>query len=169
MSVAQSMKHISNLERKLGKANKIAAKGSDMKLSDVLKLQSKSNAICSEIKKSMTEYDGSDPSMEESRAILSKMQHIVDLTEDQLKQLIAAQARFNELRIGGMVKRNIGKTDTVSKELSNLLQSKAPAEMKGEADALEARRAAAFEKACRVFANAQGGEEKADEVGEDSD
>lgn len=57
MSVAQSMKHISNLERKLGKANKIAAKGSDMKLSDVLKLQSKSNAICSEIKKSMAEYD----------------------------------------------------------------------------------------------------------------
>lgn len=91
--------------------------------------------------------------------------HVLDPCRETSKK--STDTRYSTYT--GMVKRNIGKTDTVSKELSNLLQSKAPADMKAEADALEARRAAAFEKACKVFANAQGGEEKADEVGEDSD
>ena len=49
-------KRISDLERKLGKANKIVAKGNDIKFADAIKLGRKSNSIVSTINKGVKEY-----------------------------------------------------------------------------------------------------------------
>lgn len=56
----------------------------------------------------------------------------------------------------------MGKTEVASKELSGLMVSKAPADVKGEAEALEKRRAAAFAKANGAYEGATGGENEAD-------
>ncbi|KAK7724302.1 hypothetical protein SLS64_000636 [Diaporthe eres] len=45
------------MSRKLEKSIKIADKGPNMKLGDVIKLGRKTNSIVSEIKKSINEYD----------------------------------------------------------------------------------------------------------------
>lgn len=45
------------LERKLTKANKIAAKGEKMKVGDAIKLGRKSQSMASTINKGMREYD----------------------------------------------------------------------------------------------------------------
>lgn len=57
MSVKHVQGHISAIERKLGKTVKIAEKGADMKLSDVIKLGRKTNSIVSELKKSTNDYE----------------------------------------------------------------------------------------------------------------
>lgn len=44
------------VERKLGKANKIAAKGDDISYKDAIKLGQKSNSIVSTIKKGIKDY-----------------------------------------------------------------------------------------------------------------
>jgi hypothetical protein len=93
------------------------------------------------------------------------MKHIVDLTETQLNGLVTNKATFDKLHVGGLVKKNMAKTSAASVELSAVMLEKAPADLKPEAIALEKRRTDAFEKASAAFANAQGGEDKAD--GED--
>jgi hypothetical protein len=55
-SLEKIQKNLSDIERKLTKAGKIAAKGSDIKLGDAIKLGSKNNAIVSTIKKGIKEY-----------------------------------------------------------------------------------------------------------------
>lgn len=57
MSISKVSGHIDAIERKLGKSIKLAEKGSGMKLGDVVKLGRKTNSICSEINKSVKEYD----------------------------------------------------------------------------------------------------------------
>lgn len=57
MSISKVESHIDAIERKLGKAIKIAEKGNGMKLGDVIKLGQKTNSIVSELKKSVSEYD----------------------------------------------------------------------------------------------------------------
>lgn len=59
MALDKVIKHLEAVERKLGKANKIAAKGDDMKLNDAMKLGRKINSIISTIKKSIKDYDAS--------------------------------------------------------------------------------------------------------------
>lgn len=57
MSVKKVQAHIDAIQRKLEKSIKIADKGPNMKLGDVIKLGRKTNSIVSEIKKSINEYD----------------------------------------------------------------------------------------------------------------
>lgn len=57
MSIQKVNTHIDAIDRKLGKSLKIAEKGNDLKLGDVVKLGRKTNSICSEINKSVKEYD----------------------------------------------------------------------------------------------------------------
>jgi hypothetical protein len=57
MSVKKVQGHIDAIQRKLEKSIKIADKGPNMKLGDVIKLGRKTNSIVSEIKKSINEYD----------------------------------------------------------------------------------------------------------------
>lgn len=64
--------------------------------------------------------------------------------------------------IAGLVKKNIGKTDTSSKELSALMLAKAPANLKAEAEGLEQRRATAFQKTVATYEGASGGENDAE-------
>ena len=54
-------KDLSDIERKLGKCNKIAEKGEKLSLGDALKLGRKSNSIISTIKKGIKDYDVSCP------------------------------------------------------------------------------------------------------------
>ena len=68
----------------------------------------------------------------------------------------------------GLVKRNLIKTAEASDELSKLMVSKAPAELKAQGEALAQRRNRAFDRALAVYANASGGDDLAD-GGEDSD
>jgi hypothetical protein len=56
MSLDKVQKNLSDIERKLGKSNKIVGKGSNIKLTDAIKLGSKSNSIVSTIKKGIKEY-----------------------------------------------------------------------------------------------------------------
>jgi len=59
----------------------------------------------------------------------------------------------------------MGKTSDASVKLEAVMLSKTPADLKGEAEKLSARRQAAFDKATKAYANAEGGEDQAD--GED--
>ncbi|KAJ4414150.1 hypothetical protein N0V82_008117 [Gnomoniopsis sp. IMI 355080] len=168
MSIQKVNGHIDAIDRKLGKSLKIAQKGNDLKLGDVVKLGRKTNSICSEINKSVKEYDGATPSAEEAASILKKMEKVVDLTEKELDLLVKSKARIDELHLGGLVKRNLSKSQEAGVAFSKQLLEKAPADLKDSATALEDRRSKAFEKAVSAFANAQGGEEQADEE-DDSD
>jgi hypothetical protein len=56
-SIDKVFKHLDAVERKIGKANKIAAKGTDLKLNDAIKLGRKSNSIISTVKKGIKDYD----------------------------------------------------------------------------------------------------------------
>jgi hypothetical protein len=62
----------------------------------------------------------------------------------------------------------MAKTSAASEDLSKIMLSKAPAELKQEAEELNKRRDTSFKKATAAFANSSGGEEKADEE-DDSD
>jgi hypothetical protein len=55
-SLEKIQKNLSDIERKLTKAVKIASKGQDVKLGDAIKLGRKSNSIVSTIKKGIKEY-----------------------------------------------------------------------------------------------------------------
>lgn len=68
----------------------------------------------------------------------------------------------------GLVKRNLTKSQEAGIAFSKQLLEKAPADLKDSATALEERRSKSFEKAVAAFANAQGGEDQADEE-DDSD
>lgn len=57
MSMDKVQKNINDLERKLGKANKIVAKGEKIGYGDAIKLGRKSNAMVSSINKGIKEYD----------------------------------------------------------------------------------------------------------------
>ena len=57
MSMDKVQKNINDLERKLGKSNKIVAKGDKIGLKDAIKLGRKSNAMVSSINKGIKEYD----------------------------------------------------------------------------------------------------------------
>ncbi|KAI9680233.1 MAG: hypothetical protein M1822_007232 [Bathelium mastoideum] len=165
MSFQAIQKNLSDIERKLGKANKIAAKGDGISYKDSIKLARKSNSIISTIKKGIKEYGSFEPSEDEAKKLLAQMSRIVDMTEEQLSLLVKDQAHLNKLKVGGLVKRSVGKTQATSKELSDVMVSKAPGSVKGDAEKLEGRRNAAFEKATTAFAGETGGEEEGE--GED--
>ncbi|KAK6538272.1 hypothetical protein TWF694_011151 [Orbilia ellipsospora] len=158
-------KNLSDIERKISKAIKILGKGEALKLGDAIKLGRKNNAIVSTIRKGIKEYDGANPSAVESKKVLAQMKTIVTLTETQLELLITNKPHTEKLRVGGLVKRSILKSQEASEELSKLMLDKTPEDLKSEAQALEQRRKATFEKASAVYAAAIGGEENAD--GED--
>jgi hypothetical protein len=101
MSLQKIEKNLGDIERKLGKSNKIASKD-DIKLGDAIKLGTKSNSIVSTIKKEIKEYQAFNPSEAEAKGILEKMKVIVDLTETQLGLLVQKQAHFEKLHVGGM-------------------------------------------------------------------
>ncbi|KAG6360007.1 hypothetical protein INS49_011063 [Diaporthe citri] len=165
MSVKKVQGHIDAIQRKLEKSIKIADKGPNMKLGDVIKLGRKTNSIVSEIKKSISEYDGADPTPEEAQVILTKMEKVVELTEKELATIVQNKPRIDELHVGGLVKRNLLNSQEAGAKFSVTLNEKAPDNLKPSAQALEERRNKAFDKAVSVFANAQGGEDQAD--GED--
>ncbi|KAK8111970.1 uncharacterized protein PG998_008427 [Apiospora kogelbergensis] len=143
------------LERKLTKANKIAAKGEKMKVGDAIKLGRKSQSMASTINKGMREYDDTDPTPEESQDMLMQMTRIVELTEEQVNSLIGCSGYLKDkLHVGGLVKRNLVKTSE--------------AKLKGEGQALAKRRNIAFEKALAVYGNATGGDDLANGA-DDSD
>jgi hypothetical protein len=56
MSFDKVQKNLADIERKIGKSNKIVAKGDKIGLKDAIKLGSKSNSIVSTIKKGIKEY-----------------------------------------------------------------------------------------------------------------
>ncbi|KAK8065456.1 hypothetical protein PG997_012203 [Apiospora hydei] len=162
--------NIDALERKLTKANKIAAKGEKMKVGDAIKLGRKSQSMAATINKGMKEYDDTDPTPQESQAMLTQMTRIVELTEEQVNHLIGASGYLKDkLHVGGLVKRNLIKTSEASEALSHLMVSKAPPELKAEGQALAKRRNVAFDKALAVYGNATGGDDLGNDGADDSD
>merc|ERR1712071_172190 len=161
------IKSLKDLERKTTKTSKIVSKGSHMTLGDAIKLGRKSNSIVSTIKKGIKEYDGFEPTNAEAKKVYDQMVTIVNLTESQLKLLVENKATFDKLRVGGLVKKNIIKTEEASSDLAKLLVSKAPPELKAGADVLEKRASASFVAAIRAFKDVSGGEDKEAELGED--
>lgn len=79
--------------------------------------------------------------------------------------LIATKPRFDQLKVGGLIRINLKKFEEVSKQLDKIVEEKAPADLKPKAEELNKRRQAALQKAVVAFANASGGEADAD--GED--
>jgi len=108
---------------------------------------------------------GTNPTEEEARKTLSRMQHIVELTENQLDLMVTNRLRFEEMKVGGLVKKNMLKSRDASQDLSKVMLEKSPPSLKEEAEKLDKRRAVGFEKANKAFAEASGGEDQAD--GED--
>ncbi|KAL8302194.1 hypothetical protein RB597_002515 [Gaeumannomyces tritici] len=95
--------NLDGLERKLGKANKIAAKGDKMRMGDAIKLARKSQSMSSTMDKAVKEYD--------SRRMMAQMTHIVALSEEQVDHLIGCQGYLKDkLHVGGLVKRNLQKS-----------------------------------------------------------
>ncbi|KAL0941553.1 uncharacterized protein CTRU02_204316 [Colletotrichum truncatum] len=167
MSFSDISKSLSDIERKVTKSNKIIAKGNDINYKDAIKLGTKSQSICSTIRKGIKDYGNFNPSEDEAKKLLTQMTTVIDLTETQLNSMVANKAQFDKLKVGGLVKKNVEKTEVASKELSDTMVAKAPASIKADAEALEKRRAAAFSKAVSTFAGATGGEDE--QLGEDSD
>ncbi|GKT56503.1 hypothetical protein ColTof4_08951 [Colletotrichum tofieldiae] len=167
MSFADISKSLSDIERKVTKSIKILQKGNDINYKDAIKLGTKSNSIVSTIHKGIKEYGNFNPSDEEAKKLLNQMSTIVDLTETQLTTMVANKGRLESLKVGGLVKKNVQKTEAASKELSNVMIAKAPASAKADAETLEKRREAAFTKATAAFASSTGGEDEA--LGDDSD
>ncbi|OHW90123.1 hypothetical protein CSPAE12_11294 [Colletotrichum incanum] len=167
MSFAEISKSLSDIERKASKSIKILQKGNDLNYKDAIKLGTKSNSIVSTINKGIKEYGNFNPSDEDAKKLLHQMSTIVDLTETQLTNMVANKGRFESLKVGGLVKKNVQKTEAASKELSNVMIAKAPASTKADAETLEKRREAAFSKATAAFASSTGGEDEA--LGDDSD
>ncbi|WYZ37005.1 hypothetical protein EsH8_II_000511 [Colletotrichum jinshuiense] len=167
MSFADLSKTLSDIERKVSKCIKIISKGNDMNYKDAIKLGTKSNSIVSTINKGIKDYGNYNPTDDEAKKLLGQMTTIVDLTETQLNSMVANQARFDSLKVGGLVKKNVIKTEAAGKELSHVMIAKTPASIKTEAETLEKRREAAFNKATAAFAGATGGEDE--QLGEDSD
>ena len=79
--------------------------------------------------------------------------------------MINTKPRFDQLKVGGLIRMNLKKMQEVSNELDKLVETKAPADLKPKAEELGKRRAAALNKAIVAFANSTGGEGEAD--GED--
>ncbi|KAL8400053.1 hypothetical protein RB594_000460 [Gaeumannomyces avenae] len=157
------------LERKLGKANKIAAKGDKMKMGDAIKLARKSQSMSSTMDKAVKEYGGTDPTPVQSRRMMAQMTHIVALSEEQIDHLIGCQGYLKDkLHVGGLVKRNLQKSAESSEALSRMMLSKVPLEMREEGEAVARRRNLAFERALVAYGNATGGDDLADGA-EDSD
>jgi hypothetical protein len=61
MSFQEIQKHLDDIERKVVKSNKIAAKGDKISLRDAIKLGSKGNAIVSTLKKSTKTFGVQTP------------------------------------------------------------------------------------------------------------
>ncbi|GKT44566.1 uncharacterized protein ColSpa_04747 [Colletotrichum spaethianum] len=167
MSFADISKSLSDIERKVTKSIKILQKGSDLNYKDAIKLGTKSNSIVSTINKGIKDYGNFNPSDSDAKKLLDQMKTIVDLTETQLTSMVSNKGRLESLKVGGLVKKNVQKTEVASKELSNVMTAKAPANLKAEAEALEKRREAAFSKANAAFASSTGGEN--DALEEDSE
>ena len=106
-----------------------------------------------------------EPSEDEAKTLLTQMNKIVDDTEEQLGLLVKDKEHFDKLKVGGLVKKNVGKTEAVSKELSDIMVAKAPGSVKDDATKLEGRRNTAFQKASAAFEGATGGENEGE--GED--
>ena len=85
--------------------------------------------------------------------------------EEQVVVMINTKPRFDQLKVGGLIRMNLKKMQEVSNELDKLVETKAPADLKPKAEELGKRRAAALNKAIVAFANSTGGEGEAD--GED--
>jgi hypothetical protein len=109
------------------------------------------------------------PTDAETKRILAKMDHLTTVVEEQVDVIIANKGRFEQLKVAGLVRRNLTKTGEVSVELEKVMLEKAPAALKPEAEKLTARRTAAFAKAQAAFAGATGGEDVAEGEEDDSD
>lgn len=188
MSIAKIEKLIDGLERKLGKSIKLLAKGDKLSYGDGIKLGRKSNSMISlvsisdhlasphanqnprsTVKKAIKEYDGTQPTSAETTRILAKVEKITAVGEEQVIVMIATKPRFDQLKVGGLIRMNLKKMQEVSTELDKIVETKAPAELKPKAEELSKRRQAALNKAIVAFANSTGGEEKAGEEEDDSD
>ncbi|KAJ0161525.1 hypothetical protein CTA2_6075 [Colletotrichum tanaceti] len=167
MSFADISKSLSDIERKVTKSIKILQKGNDLNYRDAIKLGTKSNSIVSTINKGIKEYGNFDPSDDDAKKLLGQMSTIVHLTETQLNTMVANKGRLESLKVGGLVRKNVQKTEAASKDLSNVMIAKAPAGSREDAETLETRRQAAFAKAVAAFASSTGGEDEA--LGDDSD
>lgn len=165
MSAQKIGNWIDDIERKVTKSNKIAAKGSKISVLDAVKLGRKGNSIVATVKKIIKEYETFEPTAADSEMMHGKMTNLLSLTEEQLNLLVANKARFESLKVGGLVKKNMAKTSEVSAQQEKVMLAKIPANLKPEAEKLAIRRKIAFDKATAAFAQSVGGEDQAD--GED--
>ena len=85
--------------------------------------------------------------------------------EEQVVNLISTKPRFDQLKVGGLIRINLNKFQEVSKQLDKIVEEKAPANLRAKAEDLNKRRQVALKKAVDAFTNASGGEADAD--GED--
>jgi hypothetical protein len=115
----------------------------------------------------VTPRQGTQPTEAETQRILTKVEKLTKIGEEQVVVLIANKPRFDQLKVGGLIKLNLKKLQEVSGELDKIVETKAPANLKPQAEDLSKRRGAAIQKAVDAFAGATGGEAEADNQGED--
>jgi hypothetical protein len=108
---------------------------------------------------------GTQPTESETSRILAKVEKLTVVGEEQVVVMIATKPRFDQLKVGGLIRMNLKKMQDVSSELDKLVETKAPENLKPKAEELAKRRQAALTKAIVAFANSTGGEGEAD--GED--
>ena len=97
--------------------------------------------------------------------LLEKVEKLTKVGEEQVDVMIATKPRFEQLKVGGLIRMNLKKMSEVSAELDKLVEEKAPANLKPKAEDLSKRRQAALKKAVDAFAGLTGGEGEAE--GED--
>ncbi|KAF2663375.1 hypothetical protein BT63DRAFT_419183 [Microthyrium microscopicum] len=165
MTYSSITKNLGDIERKLTKSIKILEKQEKMSVGDTIKLARKTNSIVSTINKGIKDYENYTPSEDEAKKIFDQMTKVVDQTEKQLTLLVSNKAHFEKLHVGGLVKKNMGKSDEASARLAEVMLTKAPASLKPQAEELNKRRVDGFAKGKAAFASATGGEDQAE--GED--
>ncbi|KAA8566474.1 hypothetical protein MFRU_042g00050 [Monilinia fructicola] len=145
---------ITSIPLKLSEINEILIKGPAISYFNALTLGRKSSDVCSTISKAVAIYEkGFTPTESEAEILLEAMTKIVELTESQLSLLVDTKPVFDKLWVAGLVKKDAASLGIASAKLSEIMIKVSPEQMKGQGQALEDRRKAAFGRVLAAYGN----------------
>ncbi|RDW84257.1 hypothetical protein BP6252_01847 [Coleophoma cylindrospora] len=164
-------KHLGDIERKAEKIDKISGKGaSSLGMKEMLKLSSKGQSISSCMKKTVKDYENVTPTEAEAQKVITIVTKITTLNEHQMKTVRDDKPAMEKMHVGGLVKKNMVKSEETSKAFWTTLVDKTPeGPLKEEIKALAARVQKAYTETYDLYANATGGEDQDIDAVDDSD
>ncbi|KAN0114399.1 hypothetical protein V8E51_003943 [Hyaloscypha variabilis] len=155
------LKHLTDIERKLSKIDKISSKGaSSLNMKEMIKLSRKGSSIDSCMKKCVKDYEGITPTDAQAKEILALLEKIASVNENQMKLARDDKPAMDKMHAAGLVKKNIAKGQETSGAFWGVMVQKSPeGEVKERAKSLDEKVKGAVVETLRVYGDATGGEE----------